>query len=503
MTRSIGAMASAGRSEAGPAAEDVLSTPQAGPKALRGGALRTAGYAAGILLSLVSVPLLIGHLGVSDYGRYFTVISLTTIVGGLTEGGLNAIALREYTITGPAERNAIMRDALGIRLIATAAGVAVTMLFVLAAGYGSRLALGALAASTAVGLGLLGSLFSIPLQAELRYGWVSALELLRQVLYVGLLVALLLGGAGLVPALVALIPAYLVVLLLTVALVRGRVPLRPSLSRSRCWHLVRESLPWAVVAAVNLVYFRLVIILMSLSAPAIQTGYFSLSFRIVEVLIGIPALAVGAVYPILTRSAGSDEARFAYAAGRMFELALIAGVWLVVCVEIGAPFAMHVLAGAKGAPAVPVLRIQAPAVLATFIAVACGYPLLVLRQFRAALIANGVALSLSAVLTLALVGPLGARGAALAAVSAEFVLCAVVVAFLRRAGAGVRVPLGAVGPVALAGGAALAAGLLLPVHEVAGVLVATGVFALAIRLLGRFPPEVRELLAARAGAGVR
>lgn len=49
--------------------------------------MRVLGYAGGVLLSLVSVPLPNRHLGFSDYGRYVTVISLVTIVQGVPTSG--------------------------------------------------------------------------------------------------------------------------------------------------------------------------------------------------------------------------------------------------------------------------------------------------------------------------------------------------------------------------------------------------------------------------------
>lgn len=63
---------------------DVLDTPQAGSTALRGSALRTGAYVTGLLLSLISAPLLARHLGVEGFGRYVTVTALITIVAGLT-----------------------------------------------------------------------------------------------------------------------------------------------------------------------------------------------------------------------------------------------------------------------------------------------------------------------------------------------------------------------------------------------------------------------------------
>src|ERR1039457_6717056 len=88
----------------------VLDSASAGPAAVRGSALRSAGYVAGLGLSLLSAPLLTRHLGPIEFGHYIAVISLVTVVAGLTEGGLNSIALREYAAREGANRATAMRD---------------------------------------------------------------------------------------------------------------------------------------------------------------------------------------------------------------------------------------------------------------------------------------------------------------------------------------------------------------------------------------------------------
>jgi len=60
---------------------DVLDTPSAGGKVIRGGVLRGGGYVAGLALAVVGAALMTRHLGVVDWGRYVTVLSLVSIVG--------------------------------------------------------------------------------------------------------------------------------------------------------------------------------------------------------------------------------------------------------------------------------------------------------------------------------------------------------------------------------------------------------------------------------------
>jgi O-antigen/teichoic acid export membrane protein len=482
---------------------DLLGTSAAGPAALRGSVLRTGAYVLGILLSLISAPLLVRHLGVADFGRYVSVLSLVTIVSGFTEGGLNSIVLREFATLSGARQRQMMRSAVGMRIVLTLLGVAVVVAFAAVAGYGTTLVLGTLLAGFGLVLQLLQSLLSVTLQAELRFGWASVAELVRQVVNVALLVGLVLAGAGVLPLLAVAIPASAVSLLFTLPLVIGQTSLRPSFHLGRWWHLLRETIPWAVISAVNVVYFRVSIVLMSVVAGAVQTGYFATSFRITEVLVGIPGLVIGAAFPILARAQRDDRARFDYASGRIFELALFAGVWLVLCLEVGAEFAIHVLAANKADPAIVVLRIQGAAVLATFVAVACGFPLLTLRRYRAVLMSNLLALAISASLTLALAPSLGARGAALAALVAELGLAVSQAVMLRRAADGVALPLMTVVAAGVAGGAAVAVGLLLPVHPLIGIVVASAVYFAILALLGRFPPEVAEILSARRTSAVR
>jgi O-antigen/teichoic acid export membrane protein len=478
---------------------DLLATPEAGGAALRGSVLRTGSYVLGILLSLISARVLIDHLGVSDFGRYTTVLALVTIVAGVTEAGLNSVVLREFAVLDEERRRRMMASAIGIRLILTGMGVLAAVGFAAAAGYVSTMVLGTALAGVGLMLQLLQGTFATTLQARLRFGWVSAVEVLRQAVNVSLLVALALAGAGLVPLLAVAIPASALSLLATIPLVYRQVPLRPTFHAGHWWRLLRETVPWAVVAAVSIIYFRVALVLMSLTSSAKQTGYFATSFRIAEVLIAIPILVISSAFPILAHAEREDAARFDHVSGRIFELALFAGAWLVLCLEVGAAFAIHVIAGDKADPSIAVLRIQGLALAGSFVAVACGYPLLMLRRYRLVLSSNLLAIVISAALTLSLAPSLGARGAALAALVAEAGLAVSQALMLKRAAPGVPMRASSIVVVAFAGGAAVAVGLLLPVHPLIGVAVASAVFFAITGLLGRFPPEAREVLVSWIG----
>ena len=476
--------------DAQPPEPNLLDTPAAGPQAIRGGVLRGAGYTLALGLSVVSVPLLIRHLGVAAFGSYVLVTSLMTLIAGVTEGGLQAVTTREYTLREAHERDALMRNVIGLRVVLTLVGVVVAVAFAVLAGYDRTLVLGTVLAGGALVVQSLQTLFAVPLLARLRFGWATAADLVRQAVLVSLTVTLILAGASLLPFFAIALPSALAGVVLTVWLVRGMTPFVPAFHRAEWWPLARDTVPYAAAIAVNVAYFRLAIVLMSLLTTRLETGFFAAAFRIMEVLLPVPSVVIGAVFPILARAARDDRQRLTYATGRILEVAVIAGSGLVLVLELAAPTIISVLAGSDSEPSVAVLRLQAPALLATFVAVAGGFSLLSLRRHRALLVANLAALASSVLLCIVLIPPYGARGAAVATTVAEVALAGVTFVVLIRALDTLRPSPRLIAVPALAVGI----GVLLhlshlpaPVQAIAGAVLYLAVLAAG----GIVPPELR------------
>jgi O-antigen/teichoic acid export membrane protein len=481
-----------------PADVAMLESRTAGGAAIRGAGLRVASYGAGVLLSVGSAALLFRHLGTDDAGRYVTVLSLVTIVAGLTDAGLTTIGLREVATSDGAEQRRFLSNLLGLRLVLTTAGVAGATLFSLAAGYRSAMVAGTALVGAALIVQNLQQTLSITLMSELRLGWVALAELIRQIIVVVGIVALVAAGAGLLPFYATSIPAATATLVLTVGVVRGSVPLAPRFDWSAWRTVLRETLPFAAATAVSAIYFRLAIVLMSLIAAARETGYFSASFRIIEVLVAVTPLVVGSAFPILAHAARSDHDRLAYGTTRLWEASTAFGAGLAVMLFAGAPFVIEVVAGPDFGPAVPVLRIQAIGLAASFAAAPWAYALLALRMHREVLLTALLALTSTAVLTPVLVPSLGAEGGALATTITEALLAVTLpVALIRRYPA-MRPSLRTLPRI---GVAAVAAGALAFVPSVPSVvlLVASGVVFLALALALRAIPHelIEQALALR------
>lgn len=482
----------------GPPRQDpvaVLDTPAAGPLIIRGGVLRVVAYTAGVLLTVASAALMIRHLGVTDFGRFATVTALVGIVAGLAEAGLTTIGVREYSVREGKARARFMANLVGLRLVVASLGAAVAVGFAVIAGYADVMVLGTVVAGAGLVVLILQATLTIPLQAALRFGAVSGLDLARVVATVALVIVLVIADAGLVAFLAVSIPAAAAALALTIPLARGTMPMLPRLDRAEWWPLLRDALPVTAASVIGVVYYRVAIIVTSLVASQSETGYFGASFRIVEVLIVVPGLLVTSAFPLLARAARDDRARLGYALQRLFEVALILGVGMALAVAAGAEIAIDLVAGDAFGPSVEVLQIQGIGLGATFLVATWGFALLSLRRHVAILAANAIALALVVGLTLALVPDLGAKGAATATVVAEIALATAYGLVLMRSHPELTVS-AAIAPRVLAAGAlgGLVA-LLLELPPLATFAGTMATYLIVLLVLRAVPKELGEALA--------
>jgi O-antigen/teichoic acid export membrane protein len=473
--------------------DDVLSTSAAGPAAMRGGAMRVGGYIVGALVSVLSAALLFRHLGVTETGNYVKALTLAAIVGAFSDLGLTAVGLREMSRRPATERWALARDLLGLRITLTTIGSLVVIAIARAA-YTATVAEGVALACVGLLLQATQDNFALPLVVGLRLGWVAALDLTRQILTSLLTVALVLVGATLLPFLGMSIPVGIVVLIATVLLVRGTRTLAPTFSWTRWRKFMGAMIPYSAAIAASALYFRVSILLVSALSTGTQLGYFSASFRIIEVLTVIPALLAGSAFPIFARAARDDHDRLGYSLARVFEVALIVGAWVSVSIAVGAPLAIAIVGGPKFAPAAPVLALQGVGLGAMFVSLVWANGLLGLGLYRRILALSVSALILNAILVASLVQVDGARGAALGTAIAEILLGIAQYFAVVRGRPQLKPPLGSLPKVALAAALGLTPLAFTGVPTIIRLVISTVLFGACLLATRAFPRELLDLL---------
>ncbi len=477
---------------------DPLAAGEAGGKVIRGGGLRAAAHVAGVVGGVVSAPLVVRHLGVEGYGRLALVGSILFVATALTEGGLANVAARQYAVGNPAERRELIGALLGLRVALTAISAAGAIAFGLAAGYDGVVMGGIALACVAMFANSQWGAFHTVLVAQLRLSAVAALEIVRALATTALFLALVLAGTGL-GGFYAVAPAVALVLLLAAAaLVRREVPLLPRFDLLRWRSLLRETALYAAATALGAIYFQVALVTTSLLTSQYETGLYAIAFRIVELANGVPWLLAGSVFPVLAHAAARDEQRLRYATSRVTEAALIAGGAFAVVIALGARFGIDVIAGAEGRESVQVLQIMSASVMGTFLVAAWGFVLLARERYRALVLANAAAFGLAVLASVVLVPALGARGAGAVTVVLELALAGMYGIAIAGDLPGLRPGVALLPRLALALGAAFAAGLpLLLVHPVPAVIAGIAAYVAALHALRAIPPELFDAVRRR------
>jgi O-antigen/teichoic acid export membrane protein len=476
---------------------DVLDTAAAGGLVIRGTVLRMVGYVLGTLFAVLAAVLLTRHLGVTRFGQYTTIISVVTVTGALTDLGMTSLATREYAVREGEDREHLMRDVLGLRIVISSIAVVLATAFAVAAGYDSTLILGTAIAAVGLGLVSIQSTIAVPLFTMLRLGQTTALELLRQTVWVGLLIILVLLGAGILPLLAATVPAGLAMVIATVVITRRHVPMKPAV-RPNVWvRLMGDTIVFSLATSVGAIYIFTTQIVTSLVTNGHQNGLFAASFRVFIVAASIAGLIVSAAFPVLARAARDDRERLRYAVQGLFEVVLILGVAAAVTVVAGAKPIIAVIAGPHYAGAAEPLRIEGAALVASFLLPAWGIALISLRRHRALVIANLLALASTAAFTLVLARSHGAVGAAIATVCGEWIICGAYLLALTRGTSKMRLNWAIVIKVAAAAIPAFAV-LALGLPAVTQLVVSLVVYGGVIVLVGAIPRELYQLLPFRA-----
>jgi O-antigen/teichoic acid export membrane protein len=337
----------------------------------------------------------------------------------------------------------------------------------------------------------------VPLTVQLRNAGLAFVDFLRQAVTLGGVALLVALGAELTPFFAVQIVVGVAVIAVTPFLVGVDGLVSPRFDRADQRTLLRRALPVAAALALGQIYFRLVIVLMSLISSPEQTGYFGGSLRAMEAMIVLPVLVAGVALPLLTAAARDDLARLRYAIEGLSEGAVIAGVLVILVTVRAAEPVMAAIGGEAFRPSGAVLQIQVAALLFIALYQIWTVSLIALGRQRELILTNALGLLGVAVFATALVPPLGAKGGAAASVLGDAMLAGLIYWRLHQSTGRVTVSVGFLARVAAAAAAAVVALLLTGIPDLVAAALAGALFLGVGWLIGMVPEELRHALGPR------
>jgi O-antigen/teichoic acid export membrane protein len=282
-------------------------------------------------LSWLGTLLIIKHLSVHQFGEYSVIFSLLGIVGFIADLRLSRIVLEEVIGADEDQAAEIVGSYTGLRLViglvSYVVAIGVVLLGAATGNYSRDVVLG-----TALGglnLIILSVAFGLILLFEARL-WlrdVALANILGQIAALVMIVGLTIAGAGSILWYVGTTVLNAIVLISWILFTtrRGsRVRLRVEPSRWKHW--LKEAAPLALGAALDTIYFRIDVIMLSIIATASAAGIYNVGYKFSDLVGAIPLAVVTPALTLMVESWPSDLARFRLVFRHAYVILLVAAV---------------------------------------------------------------------------------------------------------------------------------------------------------------------------------
>jgi len=412
-----------------------------------------AGRAAVLALGLISVAVTTRYLGTAGYGRLALALALTQLFGVLADAGLTAVVVRDLA-RSPERAPALVGSAVALRAGLAVVAAAAAVLAALALPYPGDVRLAVVVLGVPLALGVLASIHLAVLQARLRAGRAALADVAGRAASLAAVVLVAALDLGFLAVAATAAVGAAVTFAAMRALAARELPGRPRADRATTRGLLGAAAPVGIALALNELYLRADLLIISLSRPARELGLYALGWRVVELAATLPAVFLFAVFPVLARrgGAGEEERR---ALGRATDALLLAAVPLASGGALVAPELVRTLGGPGFADAAGPLRLLLGGAALGFLAGLLGHALIARDRQRPALWLNVAVLALNVSLNVVLVPRYGIEAAAWSFLGCE-ALSLAGSAWLVRRHLGFAPRVTAAGP-ALVAGAAMAA----------------------------------------------
>jgi len=380
--------------------------------------LQIVGKGIATVLGFVTVALLQRALGPETYGAYTTVMAYMGFFSVIADLGLYLIVLRE--IAKPdADKDKIVGNALSLRIIAAVVLLGLGVGASLAFPYSHDIKLGIAIISVSFFFVAIQQVLVSIFQHALRMVTVAAGEIAGRVVLLVLVAYYAAHGPTLWHMLYAIVAGSLVNMLIVLVRSNGFVRLRLRKDYHYWKYLLKETWPIAISIVLNLLYFRMDTIFLSVFRSLEEVGLYGAAYKILEILITFPNMFIGLVMPVLSAVAFVDWDRFRSIFQRAFDVLLIGAVPLFIGGMILARPLIVFVGGVEYAAAAPFFRILIIAVSFLFFGSLSGYTVTAINEQRKMVWAYLSVAILGLVLYLILIPIYGGYGAAIGTVVTE------------------------------------------------------------------------------------
>lgn len=394
--------------------------------------IQITGKAAGALISLLTVGLITRSLGQIGFGYYTTIFAFLQVFGILVDFGLQTTTIT--LISDPKyQESKMLSNILGLRLVSSLSFLALAPSIAIFFPYPSEIKTGiAIGAIFFVFLSLISVLTAL-FQKHLVMKYVTAADLAGKLILLALTWAAVLSSGRLAFILLASVLAGFLHFIILWAFAKKFSSPSFSFDFAVFREIIKKTYPIAITIALNLVYFKSDIIILSLFRTPAEVGLYGAPYKVLEVLINIVYLFLGLLLPLMAHAYATKNLESlkktlqqGFDAISIFALPMIFGTLI-----LGRPL-MTLVAGNEFAVSGDILKILIFATASIFYASLFGYAIIALNRQKKMIIFYGINAFLSLTLYLFFIPLYGFWAAAILTVFTEIFILVSTYAIMRK-----------------------------------------------------------------------
>lgn len=373
----------------------MLSDMSLNKKILQNTIIQLIGKSITILLALVGFGLVTRYLGQGGFGQFATVYAFLSIFAIVIDLGLQMTTTQ--LISKPnVDEEKIVNNALTIRLFASLSFLIIAPLIALMMPYPAIVKIGIAVAAIGFVFSSLTATLTGLFQKHLIMQRVASAEIIGKLIFILGIVVTTRFDFGLIGIIVAVIADSALMITILLSSARERMRIQLQFDRAQWQMILRATWPLAITIALNLIYFKGDIVIMSLLQPEAAVGLYGAPYRVLEVLINMIYLFLGLLLPLFTLAYHKKNLdHLKKLVQSSFNIIMIATLPLIVGgVMLGRPL-MRFVAGSEFVISGDIIKILLLATGTIFFAGLFGYVIVALEQQKRMIIfyANAAILS--------------------------------------------------------------------------------------------------------------
>lgn len=372
------------------------------------------------------------------FGAYAFAVSFANMMVVFTELGMQAPLIREMAARR-SEASRLASNALTIRMILCLLTFGAITLYLNLMGYSPRTIRIAYIVALSELINSLSQLFRSVFRAFERMAYEAVTVALDRAMVLGIGLLLVTRGYGMEAFCWSMAGVSLFILMVTAALTQiAFVRVMPAFSPKVWRRLMEWSLPFALANVLNMVYFKLGILMLSKLSPhgEVAVAWYNVGYAMIMALLVLPGAFSGAIYPEISRLfAEKNGAKLQLFYHTSLKLMAAAGLPMALMLFAGADDIVKLFYGPSRFPEGTVdaaLRVLAWSGLFSFLNAVIASFYRAGDRRRAFTIAIGSTAAVNLILNSILIPRMDHVGAALAMASSELFFLAAGLIYMRK-----------------------------------------------------------------------